>query len=293
MQVDAGRRLQSPIRIVAAGADVVRKLRGVVAEAQPVVGLVVVAVTGNELGLAIALEAGVRSDVEDAVGAVAIFGRIAAGLGLQVRDVFGIELRPDVGGDVGVGDRHAVDGPRDLVAAANVQLVVHHVRAGNKLGDDLEAVAGVHTGVAGDLLLADENVAARRIGIQVFRGGGDRDFLLRAGEGKLVVEHRRRSGNHDQHLRLRREPRGINVNGVLAERHGVEVKLAVVVGLGGHFEGGIVGLQGGVRAADRVVLRIVHHAAYVAEDGGADRECPLPGSGAIKQIAASAENTGS
>ena len=39
------------------------------------------------------------------------------------------------------GNWHTVDRPCDLVSAADVQLIVHHVRSGNKFGDDLEAVA--------------------------------------------------------------------------------------------------------------------------------------------------------
>ena len=179
--------------------------------------------------------------------------------------------------------------PGHLVAAANVQLVVHHVGAGNKLGDDLEAVAGVHTGVAGNLLLADENVAPRRIRVQVLGRGGDRDFLLRGGDGKLVVEHRRRSGNDDQHLRLRRESSGIDANRVGAERYRVEVKLAIVAGVGRHLERRIVGLQRGVRAADRVVLRVVHDTAYVAEDRGTTGSAHGQNQRATKQVAASAE----
>src|SRR5271169_6961542 len=77
------------------------------------------------------------------------------------------------------------------------------------------------------------------------------------------MKNRRRTGNHNQHLRLRRESRGINVNGVRAERHCVKVKLAIVAGLGRHFERRIVGLERGMCAADRVVLRVVHHAAHV------------------------------
>ena len=82
------------------------------------------------------------------------------------------------------------------------------------------------------------------------------------------MKYRRRAGNDDQHLRLRRESGGIDGNRVRAERYGVKVKLAVVAGLGGHLESGIVGLQRGVRAADRMMLRVMHHAANVAEDRG-------------------------
>ena len=162
--------------------------------------------------------------------------------------------------------------------AANVQLVMHHVRAGNELGDDLEAVAGIHTCIARDLLLADENVPARRIGVQVFRRSGHRDLFLRGGNGELVMKHRRRTGNHNQHLRLRCKSRSINGNGVLAERYRVEVELAIGAGVGRQLVGRIAGLQRGVRSFDRLVLRIVDDAADVAENSGrsgrTEKGCP-------------------
>src|ERR1035441_891534 len=164
MQVDAGRRLKSPIGVVAAEAEVVRELRGVVAKTQQVVRLVIVSVAGDEFCLTVAFKSGVWSDVKDAVHAITVLGSIAARLGLQIGNVLGIELRSDVGSDVGVGDRNAVNCPSHLMAAANMQLVVHHVRAGNKLRDDLEAIAGIHPGIAGYLFLGDENVSANVIG---------------------------------------------------------------------------------------------------------------------------------
>src|SRR5438552_610757 len=54
--------------------------------------------------------------------------------------VLGIELRPDVGGNAGVGDGNAVEQPGDLMPAANVDLVVDHVCAGNIVGDHGHAV---------------------------------------------------------------------------------------------------------------------------------------------------------
>ena len=105
---------------VAAGTDVVSKLGRVIAKTQQIVGLVVVAVTGDEFRLPIAFKSGVRSDIKDAVNAVAVLGGVAAGLSLKLRDVLGIELGADVGGDVGVGNRNTVDCPCNLMAAANV-----------------------------------------------------------------------------------------------------------------------------------------------------------------------------
>ena len=120
MQVDAGRRFKSPIGVVTAEAEIIRELLGVVAKAQQVVRLVIVSVAGDEFCLPVAFKSRVWSDVKDAVHAITILGSIAARLGLQIRNVLGIELRPDVGSDVGVGDRNAVNRPCHLMAAANM-----------------------------------------------------------------------------------------------------------------------------------------------------------------------------
>ena len=93
----------------------------------------------QELAFTVALEAVAGKDVEDAVGAVAHVGGVAAALGFKGVDVFGIDLRADVGGDLGVGDGDAVDEPTGLMAAAHVEHVVGHVGAGNVVGDHLHA----------------------------------------------------------------------------------------------------------------------------------------------------------
>ena len=82
-----------------------------IAEADLIVGVVEAAVVGNEFGLAVALESRARHDVEDSIGAVAVFGIVAAALNFEVIDVFGIELRADVRSDVGVGHGHAIEQP--------------------------------------------------------------------------------------------------------------------------------------------------------------------------------------
>ena len=105
--------------------------------------------SGEELALVVALEAGPRHDIEDSVGAVAISGGIAAALHFEVIDILGIDLWPNVAGDIGIGDRHAIDGPRHLVPAAHVQLIVGDLGAGNVVGDHGQAVAArMHLGSA-------------------------------------------------------------------------------------------------------------------------------------------------
>src|SRR5208337_3174816 len=86
------RRLQSEIAAVAIDAGVIREAVGVAAEAEGVVGLVEVAGGHDQFGLVVALETGAGHDVEDAIGAVAEFGAVAAAIDLDVIQVLGIEL---------------------------------------------------------------------------------------------------------------------------------------------------------------------------------------------------------
>src|SRR3984893_11640744 len=104
----------------------------------------------------VALEAGAGNDVEDAVGAVAYVGGVAAALDFDVVDVLGVDLSGEVRGDVGVGDLDAVDEPADLVAATHVEHVVGHVGARDIVGDHGHAVGAVGAGGFGDVFAADE-----------------------------------------------------------------------------------------------------------------------------------------
>ena len=94
----------------------------------------------NELGFGVALESGAGSDIEDAIGAIAIISRVAAALDFEVIDIFGVDLRAEMAGDVGIGNGDAVDEPTDLVTAADVELIVSDVRAGDIVRDHGEAV---------------------------------------------------------------------------------------------------------------------------------------------------------
>src|SRR5271166_2804650 len=78
VQVDAGGRFQAPVRVVAAGTHVIGKLRCVIAKTQPVVSLVIVSVTEDQLCLLIAFKARIRRNVKHTIGAVTVFSRIAA-----------------------------------------------------------------------------------------------------------------------------------------------------------------------------------------------------------------------
>ena len=204
------RRLDAEIAAVAVDAGVVGEALGVAAEAELVVGLIEISGAEHEFGLAVALESGAGHDVEDAVGAVAEFRAVAAAADFEVVDVFGIELRAEVGGDVGVGDGDAVDEPAGLMSAANVELVVGDVGSGDEVGDHGEAVGASGAGSARDVEAADERGGRGGIGGRGFGRAGDVDGLFGSGDVEREVQHGLRAGDDDDisagsaRIRLRR-----------------------------------------------------------------------------------------
>src|SRR5579872_324730 len=105
------------------------------AEIELVVGLVKIAEAGDQLSFIVALKASAGHDVEDTISAVPELSAVTSPINLHVVDVLGVELRAQIGSDVGVGHGHTVDQPAGLVASANVQLVVGDVSTGDIVRD--------------------------------------------------------------------------------------------------------------------------------------------------------------
>src|SRR6202044_3600068 len=102
-------RLQTVVAAISVYARVIRETLGVPSEIELIVGLVPIAETGDKLRLIVALEAGAGHDIEDSVRAVSVLRIVAAALNFEIVDVFGIDLRAQIGGDIGVGYGHAVN----------------------------------------------------------------------------------------------------------------------------------------------------------------------------------------
>ncbi len=79
-------------------------------------------------------------------------------------NVFGVDLRADIGCDFGVGDGDSVDEPTGLVASAHMQHVVGHVGAGHVVGDHFHADGAGCAGGFVDLLARDEGGGGNGIG---------------------------------------------------------------------------------------------------------------------------------
>src|SRR5712672_1565633 len=145
------------------------------AKAERVVGLVEISGAEHEFCLTVALEAGAMSDVKNTIGAVAELRAVASAIDVEIINVLGIELRADVGGDVGVGDGHAIEEPTGLVAAADVELVVREISAGNVVGDHGQAVGARGSGSVFDVETADQGDRSGGVGGSGFGGSGDVD----------------------------------------------------------------------------------------------------------------------
>ncbi len=178
--------------------------------------------------------------------------------------------------DGGVDDGNAVQEPGGLVAAAHVEHVVRDVGAGDVVGDHGQAVGAVGAGSALDVEAADEGGGSGGVGGDDRGRGGDDDFFIRRGHLQLKVNDRHSSRDDGDILCSLREALTGDADGILAERHGVELEFAG--GVGGdalrplrrfrfeHHHG----------VLNRTMLRIVHDAAdravNIGERGGGDQQ---------------------
>ena len=76
-----------------------------ITEAELAVGLVIITQRGYKFALAAGFKPCAGDNVEHAIGAVTEIGAVAAAVYFEGVDVAGVDLRADVAGDVGVGDR--------------------------------------------------------------------------------------------------------------------------------------------------------------------------------------------
>src|SRR6202011_5397777 len=109
----------------------------------------------------------------------------------------------------------------DLMAAAKMELIVRHVRAGNVVGDHLQAVGAVGAGSGGDGLAVDQSCGSRSFGGGRFGGGGDDRCLRDRSEFEREVQDRRSVGNNGDVLLRGLKSRTADFNYVFADGNGV------------------------------------------------------------------------
>src|ERR1700722_5506838 len=144
-------------------------------DAQVIVRLPETTAARDQFAFIVAFQAGAGHDIEYTVGAIPLVRLVAAALHFEIIDVLWVDGRPQITGDIGVRDLHAVDRPRRLVSAADMQLIVHEVRARDKISNHGEAVAAIGTGRALDIFAIHESRGRDGIEDGSFRLRGHRD----------------------------------------------------------------------------------------------------------------------
>src|SRR6267154_875336 len=226
-------RHQPDIGTRAADAGIPRETLGVIAETELAVSGMTAAVRCDKLCLTVALEAGFGNDVECAVCAIAVFGGLAATLNFDHVDVLWIELRADVRGNVGVGNGDSIDKPGNLMAAANVQLIVNHVSARRVVGDEFEAVGASCAWSLQNFRPRDSGRESGRSRIDVDGVGPHFNFLTYRSEFEREVAKRRGIGRNDDSNFGAAKTVMRNEQSVSAGRNGVNLKAAFSVADGG------------------------------------------------------------
>jgi len=110
--------------------DCAKYLAIVAAEGHSGIDLIETARHQYQFAFVVSLKSGAGNDVDDAIGAIAELGAVAAAVGLEVVNILGINLRTEGGGDVCIRYRDTIEQPGDLVPAAQVQHVVREVGTG-------------------------------------------------------------------------------------------------------------------------------------------------------------------
>src|ERR1700722_3691597 len=225
-------RLQSQVATITVDAHVIGEALGVAAETECVIRLIEIAGTQNQLGLVVSLETGAGDDVEDTVSAIAELRAITPTIDFQVINVFGIKLGTDIGRDIGIGHRHAVDQPGGLMSPADVQLVMSYVRTGHVVGNHRHAIGAVGARSALDVQATHQGRGCGTVDGDDLGRSRDSDVFIRGCDLQLKVYDRHRSRNDGYVLRSLHEALARNAHGIVAERDRVKLKFAR--GIGGY-----------------------------------------------------------
>ena len=236
-----------------------------------VIGLIEISCTDHKIAFLIAFKTGARRDVEDSIGAVAIVGVVAASLNFEVINILGVNLRSQIGGDVGVGDGDAVDQPLDLVASPNMQHVVTHIGSGHIVCDHLHAVGAVRSGRFPDVFTVQHRRRRHTVQRRLDWNSRDADGFLRACESQLKMQHGTRVGLNNHALLHCLKALGRDRDRVIADGYGIEVKFSPIVGVVGLCPVRVFSLQRKVCALNGAVLRIMDDAVNGTENRGQGR----------------------
>ena len=157
------------------------------------------------------------------------------------------------------------------MTAADVKLVMHHVRAGREIGDEIEAVGAGRAGSCLDSFTRQSSLRSRGTCIHQICAGIHFHSLRERGQLHWEVQDRRRIGKDSQRTVKIAEAFVGDVDRVIASRNGVDLEAALVVGDCFFLPIGRTGMQRDTRVANRVMLGVVDDAAHRAENAREDR----------------------
>ena len=106
------------------------------------------------------------------------------------------------------------------MAAARVQMIVHHIRAGHVVGDHREAAAAIGIGLAIDVEPMRQRFCPRRLRVHRFGAGADINRLGQTGDLELKRNRRHGIGRHFDIALHRPEAGRANRHRVMTDRHG-------------------------------------------------------------------------
>ena len=122
------RWLQTHFTAVSVGTQVIAEPIGMPTEIDLIIRLRIITRAEIDLRFIIPVKSILWRQTRNAVGPVAVIGRVAPPQNFEVINILRVDLRSDVASNGRIRNWNAVNQPTDLVSAANVQLIVRIVR---------------------------------------------------------------------------------------------------------------------------------------------------------------------
>ena len=161
-----------------------------------VVRLIEISGAENHIAFTVAFEAGAGDGIEYPICTIAIVSIVTAALHLHVVKILWIHLGSYIAGDIRIRNRYAINQPTVLMSAADVEHVMNHVRSGDVVRDEGQAVGSVGARRELNILAAQRGCGRHAIGGGADRFSRDDGSLGHAGQGQLEMNHRAAVGPH-------------------------------------------------------------------------------------------------
>src|SRR5947209_13202182 len=140
------------------------------------------------------------------------------------------------------------------MTAADVKLIMHHVRAGREIGDEIEAVGAGRAGSGLDSFTRQSSLRSRGTCIHQIRAVVYFDSLRKRGQFQREMKERRGiSRDSERSVKIAEAFVG-DMDRIFSGGNGIDLEAALVIGGGFLLPVGRPGAQHDVGAGDRVML---------------------------------------